>query len=276
MTHRLSRARPAPSSPGPPAGRRFGVGDGTGGTVYTRTGRPFFGDTTELVDRLRAAAAPLFESLATDWLALDCELLPWSAKAADLIKAQYASVGAAARHALPKRWQPSTRPPPAASTWRTWPAVPGSGSPTPPPSATPTPPTAVPPTVSTGSRSHRSRSSPAKGGRSRSPSRSVAPRRAGEARRRPYHPDQAPVRGPVLGAGAGGGRRLVAGADRRRRRGCRGQASDLAGGRVQPGLKVRGREYLRIIYGPDYTESLACCATVTWGRNGSLPSVSTA
>ena len=49
----------------------------------------------------RAAAAPLFESLETDWLALDCELLPWSAKAIDLIKAQYASVGAAARHALP-------------------------------------------------------------------------------------------------------------------------------------------------------------------------------
>ena len=24
--------------------------------------------------------------------------------------------------------------------------------------------------------------------------------------------------------------------------------------RLQPGLKVRGREYLRIIYGPDYTE----------------------
>jgi protein phosphatase len=23
---------------------------------------------------------------------------------------------------------------------------------------------------------------------------------------------------------------------------------------VQPGIKVRGREYLRIIYGPDYTE----------------------
>ena len=42
-------------------------------------------------------AAPLFESLDTDWLALDCELLPWSAKAVELIKAQYASVGAAAR-----------------------------------------------------------------------------------------------------------------------------------------------------------------------------------
>jgi len=82
--------------------RRFGVGDGTTGVVYTRTGRSFFDDTTELVSRLRAAAAPLFQSLDTDWLALDCELLPWSAKAIDLIKAQYASVGAAARHALPE------------------------------------------------------------------------------------------------------------------------------------------------------------------------------
>ena len=84
------------------AERRFGVGDGTTGTVYTRTGRPFFNDTTELVDRLRAAAAPLFKSLETDWLALDCELLPWSAKAIELIKSQYASVSAAARHALPE------------------------------------------------------------------------------------------------------------------------------------------------------------------------------
>jgi len=34
-------------------------------------------------------------------------------------------------------------------------------------------------------------------------------------------------------------------------------AKNLTRGRkglVQPGLKVRGREYLRIIYGPDYTE----------------------
>jgi hypothetical protein len=30
----------------------------------------------------------------------------------------------------------------------------------------------------------------------------------------------------------------------------------LTSGKVQPGLKVRGREYLRIIYGPDYTDSL--------------------
>ncbi len=84
------------------AERRFGVGDGSTGAVYTRTGRPFFPDTSELVDRLRATAQPLFESLDTDWLALDCELLPWSAKALELIKSQYASVGAAARHVLPE------------------------------------------------------------------------------------------------------------------------------------------------------------------------------
>jgi hypothetical protein len=83
------------------AERRFGVGDGSTGTIYTRTGRPFFGDTTELVDRARIAAAALFQSVDTDWLALDCELLPWSAKALDLIKSQYASVGAAARYVLP-------------------------------------------------------------------------------------------------------------------------------------------------------------------------------
>jgi hypothetical protein len=84
------------------AQRRFGVGDGTTGAIYTRTGRPFFADTVGLVDRLRDSAAPLFESLETDWLVLDCELLPWSAKALDLITSQYASVGAAARRVLPE------------------------------------------------------------------------------------------------------------------------------------------------------------------------------
>jgi polynucleotide kinase-phosphatase len=83
------------------AARRFGIDDGTSGCVYTRTGRPFFSDTTPLVEALRDAVAPLFASLDTDWVALDCELLPWSAKALDLITDQYASVGAAARHALP-------------------------------------------------------------------------------------------------------------------------------------------------------------------------------
>ena len=100
--HMGSRAVAVIAEDADAAERRFGVGDGSTGVVYTRTGRPFFTDTSELVDRLRETSAPLFDSLDTDWLALDCELLPWSAKALDLIKAQYASVGAAARHVLPE------------------------------------------------------------------------------------------------------------------------------------------------------------------------------
>ncbi|MDF5757933.1 polynucleotide kinase-phosphatase [Spongiactinospora sp. TRM90649] len=87
------------------AAARFGVDDGARGVVYTRTGRPFFTDPAlagELVTRLRADLTPLFDTLDTDWLVLDCELLPWSAKAGGLIREQYASVGAAARAALPE------------------------------------------------------------------------------------------------------------------------------------------------------------------------------
>jgi protein phosphatase len=87
------------------AAERFGVDDGSTGVVITRTGRPFFDDpglTTALLDRLRQAVgdAGLWEDLATDWLALDCELLPWSAKAMGLLRDQYAAVGAAARASL--------------------------------------------------------------------------------------------------------------------------------------------------------------------------------
>ncbi|RKR89107.1 polynucleotide 3'-phosphatase /polynucleotide 5'-hydroxyl-kinase /polynucleotide 2',3'-cyclic phosphate phosphodiesterase [Micromonospora pisi] len=76
-----------------------------GGAVYTRTGRPFFGAPLDaaLLARVRAAAtrAGLWAELGTDWLLLDTELLPWSAKATGLIREQYASVGAAGRAALP-------------------------------------------------------------------------------------------------------------------------------------------------------------------------------
>lgn len=79
-------------------------GDATG-AVYTRTGRPFFAPelTEALLGRVRAAAeaAGLFDELDTPWLLLDAELLPWSAKAEDLLRNQYAAVGAAARAALP-------------------------------------------------------------------------------------------------------------------------------------------------------------------------------
>ncbi len=84
---------------------RFGApGDATG-AVWTRTGRPFFKPvlTEELLAGLRAAAesALLFDELDTSWLLLDAELLPWSAKAEDLLRHQYGAVGAAARTALP-------------------------------------------------------------------------------------------------------------------------------------------------------------------------------
>ncbi|GLZ04535.1 polynucleotide kinase-phosphatase [Actinomadura sp. NBRC 104412] len=88
------------------AAKRFGVTDGTTGAVYTRTGRAFFRDPAriaEVLGRVRSAigAAGLWDELDTGWLALDCELLPWSAKAMDLIRTQYAATGAAARAALP-------------------------------------------------------------------------------------------------------------------------------------------------------------------------------
>ncbi|MBK6885493.1 MAG: polynucleotide kinase-phosphatase [Tetrasphaera sp.] len=83
------------------ASRRFGVDDGSTGVIYTRTGRAFFDDVAPLIERLRGAISPLWDALDTDWIALDCEVLPWSAKALDLIRTQYAAVSASARAALP-------------------------------------------------------------------------------------------------------------------------------------------------------------------------------
>ncbi|MET9950492.1 polynucleotide kinase-phosphatase [Streptomyces sp. NPDC006339] len=87
-------------------GAGAGAGAGVTGALYTRTGRPFFDDreTTERVlARLRAAidAAGLWEELGTDWLLLDGELMPWSLKSTGLLRSQYAAVGAAARAVFP-------------------------------------------------------------------------------------------------------------------------------------------------------------------------------
>jgi protein phosphatase len=46
-------------------------------------------------------AAGLFEELDTSWLLLDAEIMPWSAKAGQLLRDQYAAVGACAHAALP-------------------------------------------------------------------------------------------------------------------------------------------------------------------------------
>ena len=87
------------------AKKRFGVTDGTLGICYTRTGRRFFEDTTietELLGRVKAAMdkADYWETFNTDWICLDCELMPWSVKAQELLRQQYAPVGTSARVAL--------------------------------------------------------------------------------------------------------------------------------------------------------------------------------
>ena len=85
---------------------RFGITQPEIGAIFTRTGRPFFNDAAlarALLERVRDAmeASGLFAELASDWAVLDCELLPWSAKAQELLRNQYAAVGAAARFAVP-------------------------------------------------------------------------------------------------------------------------------------------------------------------------------
>jgi protein phosphatase len=87
------------------ARRRFGVvGEGIG-ICYTRTGRRFFDDRSrekEFLEKVRAAfdAADFWAEFETDWVCLDAELMPWSAKAQELLRQQYAALGAAGRAAL--------------------------------------------------------------------------------------------------------------------------------------------------------------------------------
>lgn len=87
-----------------------GTGDlgkgGPTGVLHTRTGRPFLDDpalTEAVLGRLREAvtAAGLWEEWDTDWVLLDAELMPWSLKAAGLLRSQYAAVGAAAGAVFP-------------------------------------------------------------------------------------------------------------------------------------------------------------------------------
>ncbi|MFC9242886.1 polynucleotide kinase-phosphatase [Streptomyces sp. NPDC057136] len=87
------------------ARERFGT-EGPTGALHTRTGRPFLDDpalTEAVLDRLRTAvtAAGLWEEWDTDWVLLDAELMPWSLKAAGLLRSQYAAVGAASAAVFP-------------------------------------------------------------------------------------------------------------------------------------------------------------------------------
>ncbi|MBN6055286.1 polynucleotide kinase-phosphatase [Nonomuraea sp. RK-328] len=235
---------------------RFGVTDGSTGAVYTRTGRPFFADNGPLVDRLREACAPLWAELGSDWVVLDCELLPWSAKAGELIRSQYASVGAAARVALPE----------AVSALE---AAAGRG-------------------LDVGGLLSRTRRRSSNAALFRDAYARycwpvdgldgvrVAPFQilACEGRAAALEPHAwhlstlAKLDSPLIthtrhrfvsldseesraGAVAWWESLTVEGGE-----GMVVKPAAYTPGRVQPGVKVRGREYLRIIYGPDYTESL--------------------
>jgi protein phosphatase len=75
------------------------------GVCYTRTGRPFFSDgelSRQLLSRVHAALerSGLWDALDTRWICLDVELLPWSAKAQELLRRQYAATASAALTSL--------------------------------------------------------------------------------------------------------------------------------------------------------------------------------
>jgi protein phosphatase len=87
------------------ARRRFGVEDEGIGVCVTRTGRHFFDDAAleqALLAVIGAAMtrSRLWEAFGTDWIALDCELMPGSAKAQELLRGQYAAMGAPATAGL--------------------------------------------------------------------------------------------------------------------------------------------------------------------------------
>lgn len=253
------------------AERRFGVSDGTTGALYTRTGRPFFADTTELLERLRLSAQPLFESLDTDWLALDCELLPWSAKALDLIKTQYASVGAAATHALPEALTVLKQ---AAARGLDVEAL----------------------TQQTERRlanaekfreAYAAYVRPTQGldGVTLAPFQILAAEGRALALTEPHEwhlAELAKLDGDLITPTR---HRYVDLASRQERDAATRWWNDLTAGggegmvvkpahltdaSVQPGIKVRGREYLRIIYGPDYTDSLSLLRDRNLGKKRQL------
>jgi protein phosphatase len=247
------------------AERRFGAPGGATGAVYTRTGRPFFEPalTEQLLSRLRGAAesAGVFDELSTDWLILDAELLPWSAKALDLLKHQYAAVGAAARAALPVAVTELERA--AASGLEVGQLLASAQSRL--------------ANAEAFTAAYRRYCWPTDGlaGIKVAPFQVLAAEGATfHDRPHSWHLD---IGDRLAGADeeiiASTGRTFVDTTDSAQveaatawweemtRAGGEGMvvkpAANLTRGRkglVQPGLKVRGREYLRIIYGPDYTE----------------------
>ena len=248
LPRRGGRARAASASPTAPAG-----------VIYTRTGRPFFDDARARGGAARRACAPRIDARRPvgrarrpTGLVLDCELMPWSAKAQELLRSQYAAVGAAARAALRAAARRAARRPPRADRR-------GRRSPRTLRGARPMAPSAT--STRTG----------ATAGRSRriddlrlAPFHLLATEGAVHARPRPplAHGDRSRGSAPPTGAAVparrrtvavdladagerGGRRRLVGGADRRRRRGHGRQAARLRRRSGRRGLVAAGDQVPR-------------------------------
>ncbi|GED09518.1 polynucleotide kinase-phosphatase [Cellulosimicrobium cellulans] len=272
---------------------RFGIE--APGAVHTRTGRSFLDEPTTalLLGRVAAAlqAAGTWDALGADWVLLDAEVLPWSLKADQLLRDQYASVGAAARAVMPPalaalaaaeargvdvgelRRRTARRATDAELfvesyrryRWDTGVAVHGedvrgavdplrgvqvapfqvlaSGTSARPGSAEATGTTYA-------ERDHLWHLDVADGLVAADPALFRTTRRvvvdlADDASRA-----EGTAWWEELTATGGEGMVVKPLANLARRRGAAGKGGGLA----QPGLKVRGREYLRIIYGPEYTE----------------------
>jgi protein phosphatase len=87
------------------AASRLGIDGDGGGVLLSRTGRRLLRDRQledEVLERIRAAMerAGLWQQLETDWVCLDTELMPWSAKAQELLQSQYAPTGSSGLVAL--------------------------------------------------------------------------------------------------------------------------------------------------------------------------------
>ena len=84
---------------------RFGIANEGIGVCYTRTGRNFFNDEhieEEFLSKVQQGLtkSDFWNKHNTNWVCLDTELMPWSVKAQSLLKDQYASVGTAAKNSL--------------------------------------------------------------------------------------------------------------------------------------------------------------------------------
>ena len=250
------------------------AGEGETGIVYTRTGRRFFDDAALEAGAARRGCAtaltargPLGASSRPTGCCLDCELMPWSAKAQELLRdaVRRRRRGRPARRCR-RRSAALARPRRAASTSSALlGAAIASATETVEPLRRRLPPLLLAGRIASttcGSRRStcwrpraRSTSTRTTSGTWRRWPRLLRRRSAVCCWRRRT------ASSIVTDAGErGGGIALVGGADRRaaaRAWSSSRSTSSRAGrrGLVQPAVKCRGREYLRIIYGPEYTDA---------------------